>query len=415
MRLISVNQPCHAEIISLILTVAHRKRNLKLVYLFRSDWMFLTDFQAGCNRKERIWMKSAPKTYQDGIFLVVEERSCPIYSAGDELKVEGFSLSVSDYKPGCLQLSNDLSEIVTSTEGFSNIPTIGRKKSRFNCGGCQGQISFEYKKEKDFATVQMKLLKETEERKKKKHLEKFFSVLRRLKIFDSLDDESLSELTVLLELKTIPIGKTVIRKDEPARHLYIILSGEVEVKEESGARLGVLTGGDIFGEMNLLSGDPVRNSVHTLANTQLALLGIKNFKHILKNFPILQLFMFKLFVDRAQAITLQSGNITSGMTGELSEIGVVDLLQLINSSMKTGVVEFSLDQGKAMVFFNEGEIIYTRFLKLRNKDALYALMSQRQGLFSYSKGIPEELCDLPPIGGFMGLMMEGVQNIDENE
>jgi CRP-like cAMP-binding protein len=360
-------------------------------------------------------MKSAPKTYQDGIFLVVEERSCPIYSAGDELKVEGFSLSVSDYKPGCLQLSNDLSEIVTSTEGFSNIPTIGRKKSRFNCGGCQGQISFEYKKEKDFATVQMKLLKETEERKKKKHLKKFFSVLRRLKIFDSLDDESLSELTVLLELKTIPIGKTVIGKDEPARHLYIILSGEVEIKEGGGARLGILTGDDIFGEMNLLSGEPVRNSVHTLANTQLALLSTKNFKHILKNFPILQLFMFKLFVDRAQAITLQSGNITSGMTGELSEIGVVDLLQLINSSMKTGVVEFSLGQGKAMVFFNEGEIIYTRFLKLRNKDALYALMGQKQGLFSYSKGIPEELCNLPPIGGFMGLMMEGVQNIDENE
>ncbi len=415
MRLISAIQSCNTEITPKILTVAHRNRNLKIVYPFRRNWRFLEDFRAGDNRKERIWMKSAPKTYRNGIFLIVEERSCPIYRAGDELKVEDFSLSVSDYKPGCLQLSNDLSEIVTSTEGFSNIPTMGRKKSRFNCGGCQGQISFEYKKEKDFATVQMKLLKETEERKKKKHLAKFFSVLRSLKIFDSLDDESLSELTVLLELKTIPIGKTVIGKDEPARHLYIILSGEVEVKEHGAGRLGVLTGGDIFGEMNLLSGDPVRNSVHTLTNTQLALLSTKNFKHILKNLPILQLFMFKLFIDRAQAITLQSGNITSGMTGELSEIGVVDLLQLINSSMKTGVVEFSLDQGKAMVFFNEGEIIYTRFLKLRNKDALYALMSQKQGLFSYSKGIPEELCNLPPIGGFMGLMMEGVQNIDESD
>ena len=123
--------------------------------------------------------------------------------------------------------------------------------------------------------------------------------------------------------------------------------------------------------------------------------------------------MFKLFIDKAQAMTLQSGNITSGMTGELSEIGVVDLLQLINSSLKTGVVEFSLKQGRAMVFFNEGDIIYVRFLKLRNKEALYELIRQREGLFSYSKGIPEELCKLPPIGGFMGLMMEGVQNIDE--
>lgn len=360
-------------------------------------------------------MKSAPKPYRDGIFLVTTEQSCPLYSVGDELKVEAFSLTVSDFKPGCLQLSNDLSEIVTAKEGFSTITAISRKKTRFNCGGCTGEISFEYKKEKDFATVQMKLLKETEERRKKKHLEKFFGVLRQLQIFDSLDDESLGDLTVLLELTTIPMGKTIIRIDENARHLYIILSGEVEVKEEDGTRVATLKGGDIFGEMNLLSGEPVRKSVHTIANTQLALLSTKNFQHILKKFPILQLFLFKLFIDKAQAMTLQSGNITSGMTGELSEIGVVDLLQLINSSLKTGVVEFSLKQGRAMVFFNEGDIIYVRFLKLRNKDALYELIRQREGLFSYSKGIPEELCKLPPIGGFMGLMMEGLQNIDESD
>ena len=84
-------------------------------------------------------MKSAPKPYRDGIFLVTTEQSCPLYSVGDELKVEAFSLSVSDFKPGCLQLSNDLSEIVTAKEGFSTITAISRKKTRFNCGGCTGE------------------------------------------------------------------------------------------------------------------------------------------------------------------------------------------------------------------------------------------------------------------------------------
>jgi len=359
-------------------------------------------------------MKQDQISSRDGIFLVTEEQSCPIYSVGDELKVEAFSLTVSDFKPGCLQLSNDLTEIVTTKEGFSSLPSLGRKKTRFQCGGCGGQITFEFKKDKDFATVQMKLLKETEERRKKKHLKQFFGVLRNLQIFDSLDDESLGELTVLLELTTVAMGKTVVGKDESSRNLYIILSGEVEEHDDDGSRLALLKTGDIFGEMSLLSGEPVSKSVHSVANTQLALLGMKNFKLILKKFSVLQLFLFKLFIDKAQAITLQSGNITSGMTGELSEIGVVDLLQLINSSMKTGVVEFYLEQGRAMVFFNEGEIIYARFLKLRNKEALYSLLCQKAGRFSYSKGIPEELASLPPIGGFMGLMMEGVQSLDES-
>lgn len=359
-------------------------------------------------------MKSEQILCRDGIFLITEENSCPIYSVGDELKVETFSLTVSDYKPGCLQLSSDLTEIVTAKEGFSTIPSLSRKKTRFQCGGCGGQITFEYKKDKDFATLQMKLLKETEERRKKKHLKQFFGVLRNLQIFDPLDDESLGDLTVLLELTTIAMGKTIIGKDEAARNLYIILSGEAEVREDDGSPLALLKGGDIFGEMSLLSGEPVAKSVHSIANSQLALLSTKNFKLILKKFSVLQLFLFKLFIDKAQAITLQSGNITSGMTGELSEIGVVDLLQLINSSMKTGVIEFFLEQGRAMVFFNEGEIIYARFLKLRNKEALYKLLSQKVGRFTYSKGIPEEISSLPPIGGFMGLMMEGVQNLDES-
>lgn len=358
-------------------------------------------------------MKSQPKPYRDGIFLVTEEQSCPIYSIGDELKIEDFCLSVSDFKPGCLQLSRELHEIVTAKDGLTTIPGISRKKSRYTCGGCQGEIFFEYKKEKDFATLQMKMLKETEERRKKKHLQQFFGVLRKLQIFDALDDDSLSELTVLLELTTITIGKVIIKKDEHSRHLHIVLSGEIEIRDDDGTRIALLTDGDIFGEMSLLSGEPESLAIHTVTNSRLALLSTKNFRQILKRFPVLQLFLFKLFIDQAQSRTLQSGNITSGMTGELSEIGVIDLLQLINSSQKTGVVEFFLDAGRAMVFFNEGEIIYARFLKLRNKDALFKLLGQKKGRFSYSKSIPQELINIPPIGGFMGLMMEGLQDIDE--
>ena len=101
------------------------------------------------------------------------------------------------------------------------------------------------------------------------------------------------------------------------------------------------------------------------------------------------------------------------MTGELSEIHAVDLFQLINSSRKSGRIDLSLKEGKAMIFFKEGEFIYARFLKFRQKDAVYALMSAKHGRFSYTRGIPKELEKAPPIGGFMAIMMEGVQRIDE--
>jgi len=127
------------------------------------------------------------------------------------------------------------------------------------------------------------------------------------------------------------------------------------------------------------------------------------------------MFLFKLLVDRAQAMTFKSGNIASGMTGELSEIATVDLFQLINAARKTGTIDITPDKGRGMVFFREGEIVYAGYQKLRNKEAVYAIMRLKSGHFSYIKGIPDLLNTAPPLGDFMGLMMEGVQNIDENQ
>ena len=67
-----------------------------------------------------------------------------------------------------------------------------------------------------------------------------------------------------------------------------------------------------------------------------------------------------------------------------------------------------------MIFFKEGEIVYARFQKHRQKEAVYALLGAKNGHFSYTRGIPKELDKSPPIGGgFMVLMMEGMQRIDE--
>jgi CRP/FNR family transcriptional regulator, cyclic AMP receptor protein len=360
-------------------------------------------------------MKTPVNKFHDAVFLIIGERSCPFYSVGEELKVENFSLSVSSYKPGCLHLAQKIAKIVTTKDSISGFPKNDSQKPHFDCGGCEGLIHFEYKKEKEFATLQMKLLKETEARRRRKRLSQYFGELRKLKIFRPLDDHSLSDLTLLLEFKTILVDKVIIKKGAPGINLYIILKGLVAVIGDDGSTLGEIGTGEIFGEMSLLTGEPVTHSIHTLGVTHVAMLSVKNFRDVLKKHPILQLFLLKILVDRAQTMTLRSGNITSGMTGELAEVNVVDLFQLINSSQKTGMIELTLKNGKAVVVFKEGEIIYARFLKLRHKDAVYALMGAKNGRFSYTRGIPKELEKIPTIGGFMAIMMEGVQRIDERQ
>jgi len=354
-------------------------------------------------------LKKPADKYRDAAFIIIEEHSCPIYSVGEELKVQNFNLVTASYKPSCLHLAQKIADIVTIKDTISGLPKIGGPKSQFDCGGCEGMIHFEYKKDKDFATVQMKMLQEANDRRRRKLVEQHFGELRKLDIFKPLNDHSLVDLTLLLEFKTIPKDKRVVKKGAPGNHLYIIMKGLAAVIGDGGSKVAEIKAGEIFGEMSLLSGEPVSKSIHTVEDTQVAMLSVKNFRDVLTRYQILQLFLLKMLVDRAQTVALRSGNITSGMTGKLSEINAADLFNLVNSARKTGAIHLSLKEGKAVLFFRDGEIIYARFQKHRQKEAVYALLGAQNGHFSYARGIPKELENSPPIGDFVVLMMEGMQ------
>lgn len=353
--------------------------------------------------------------FKNAIFVVTEERTCPMYNVGEEFKVADMGLTVPEAKPACLKMVQVVIKATTDQQSFERFTQQGIRKSKFDCGGCTGLIRFEFKKKKGFATLQMKLLAAAEQREKMKHMDQFFDLIRCLDVFESLDDDSLRDLSALLHLKEYGDNKIVLKKGDPGTNLYIILEGKVAVVADDGQTLSDMGVGEIFGEMSLLSGEPVTTSIHTRAKTRLATLSSKDFKHILNKYPVLQVFFYRMLVDRAQANTMHAGTISSGMSGELAEINTVDLFQLINSSQKTGQVELNLEDGKAHVLFNEGELIQARYNTLAGKDAVFALLAKRTGRFTYTSGISEEAEKLDVLGGFMGLIMEGMRRLDEQE
>ena len=226
----------------------------------------------------------------NAVFIVTGEKSCPYYEIGDELKVESSTLSISSFKPVCLHLADAIKTIVTSTDSVSKFSSLGSQQLRlnaqqphFDCGGCTGLIQYMFKQDKAYSTLQMKLLVESEEVRKRQHLAKYYNLVRPLKIFDSLENGALKDLINFLEFKTVLPQKILLEKGNPGTHLYIIISGEVDVVEDSGQKSSKMYSGEIFGEVSLLSGEPHSNSIQTIIVSQVALLSIKNFRQILKN------------------------------------------------------------------------------------------------------------------------------------
>jgi CRP-like cAMP-binding protein len=351
--------------------------------------------------------------FRNAIFIVTEELSCPIYNVGEEFMVRDKALTVDSGKPLCLLMIQELIKVQGGTVPFERFTQQGVQRAKFECGGCSGLIRFEYKKEKEFATLQMKLLAVAEKRAKMQHIGDFYSLLREMEIFEPLSDNDLLDLTEMLKFKKYGENKVIINKGDRGSHLFIVLSGAVAAVRDGDEVLGEMGKGEIFGEMSLLSGEPIMTSVFTRSAVTVATLSAKDFKHVLNKYPILQVFFYRLLVNRAQINTLRSGNISSGMTGELAEVNAVELFQLINSSGKTGKIDLLFVTGRASVLFYEGEIIRATFGRMDDKEALFAILAKSQGTFTYTSGLSEQDKELPVIGGFMGLIMEGLRRIDE--
>lgn len=351
--------------------------------------------------------------FRDAIFVVCEEYGCPLYNVGEEFIVSGAGMTIPPAKPVCMTMMQELINVTTGEKSVERFSSTGEHKNRFYCGGCKGDLFFELKRRKTFSTVQMQLLAAAEQRQKVQHVEQFYDLLKSLDIFTSLDDDNLLELAATLELKECAPQDMILQKGEPGAHLCIILEGNVIVQGDTGHTVSEMGVGEVFGEMSLLSGGSITNSVYSLGKSKLALLSSKNFRLMLSKHQVLQGFFYRLLVERAQTNVSCVGAISSGMQGRLEDIQPIELFQLLNSGRKTGQVNLVLADGNGQVLFNQGDLVQASFNDLEGKEAFFHLLKYGQGDFSFVSGLPQKSKNLPSLGGFMALVMEGLQMVDE--
>jgi len=352
--------------------------------------------------------------FRNGVFIITEESHCPLYNVGEELDVSEGHLTLPMGKSVCLTLTDGLIDIVSDDGSYERYSQSGVEKTKFECGGCTGIIRFEYKKEKGFSTLQMKLLAATDRREKIKGASQFAGLLRSIEIFSVLSDEDLLDLATLLELSEYPWQFPITQKGDPGDRLFIIVSGKAEVIDDYGVTLAELGQGEVFGEMSLLSGERVTTTIMAAEPCQIAVMNQKNFRHILIRFPALQVFFYKLLVSRITKMNRQRAEeLASGMVGQLSDISPVELCQMINANQKTGTLSIEFDEKRAVIVFNEGELVRAELDLFEGRDAFYEVLSLEDGRFNFIQGLDRDEKKLEVIGGFMAMLMEGMRRLDD--
>ncbi len=98
--------------------------------------------------------------------------------------------------------------------------------------------------------------------------------------------------------------------------------------------------------------------------------------------------------------------------GQLSDMGVVDLIQTIEVSRKTGVIHFRADEKRqATMFFKDGQVIDAEAGHLQGEDAVYRLLTWSEGEFEalFRPVRRRAVISMPS----QTLLMEGMRRLDE--
>jgi len=356
--------------------------------------------------------------FTEAIFKVVDVFGCPYYEKGDEFKITGNALLLEHNKGSkfiatviidmplkrreCRTLIAALTNTLVEHERVDRIP-----EHVISCGACHGEIRLEHKKGAAIALVE-------DIKQHGSDVATIASVLSNFSIFKTLGQSSLQDFVSLLRLRKFAPGEAIISKGELGRNFYVILSGVVNVVDDDGISITKLRNGEVFGEMSLISGDPVGATIKVVEPTTVLFIKGQDFLKVLNRFPSLQMYFAKLLSRRlAKSNVMISKEFSSGMTGTLLQMPPVELFQTLNYNQKTGTLKLNLSRGPAIVLFRGGTLVQARYGRSNGKQAFFNILGETQGRFQFVPGLSEREMAMPELGMFMELLMEGLRKLDE--
>jgi len=340
-------------------------------------------------------------------------KECPCFQAEDQFDCSGNAVVVSADTHFCMDFAESL------IFGLSNIAKSKAVAMEFKCvsggSGCKGQVSYRIEKIAEQLT-------DGNEGRQDHNTDAVTRLLLTLPMFKSFDQRSIDRLLSYFQFehihdlgfKSFRKGDTIIQKGQPGTHLYIIVAGRVEIVDEDDNTITYLSSGEVFGEMSLISGHPVSATVKVDIPTTVFRLDSKDFNRVMPKFPELHTYFARLLTQRlARSNRERAQDLSSGMSGKLSEMPPDELLQTLNITQKKGVVEFSLADGPAKIFFDDGEMIYAEYGKLSGVEAVAKIIQNQTGKFNFTPKLPPEALGMKALGNFMGILMNSLREMDE--
>ena len=320
-------------------------------------------------------------------FRVCETRQCPIYKFGDTFTVSGIAVFMDNdrgssfinttviqsnqQRKNCKILNGDLTKIIIEYERADQIPDC-----LVTCSGCTGSIRLEHSRKL--------ILDEDEMEESEDNIAGIIQTLSNFPFFRNIDPKNLNDIVKFSKLQKFVKNDIIIRKGDPGTSFYIVVSGKVDVLNETGITISTLSRGDVFGEMSLICEENVGATIQAAETTEVLNINHKHFKTILDKYPSLQLYFTRLLANRlSKSNQIRSEDYASGMIGKLEEIPPEALFQTLNVNGKTGILTITqLTKGTARFSMRQGALIKASYDGKTGESAFYEVLREKKAVLN---------------------------------
>jgi CheY-like chemotaxis protein len=104
-------------------------------------------------------------------------------------------------------------------------------------------------------------------------------------------------------------------------------------------------------------------------------------------------------------------NLENELTGNLEQMPLSDLMQLLAMNRRSGVVAITTLQGAGELRISEGEVVDAMFRRVEGEKAIYRLLGEREGRFTFTAGEVRQVRRITR--STSALLMEAMRQVDE--
>lgn len=165
---------------------------------------------------------------------------------------------------------------------------------------------------------------------KRFRLPTFDELCRGTPFYDALDEKTRHALSTIVQEMVVAEGEPIFEEGDEGNGMFIIARGAARVVkrfDEEDVVLTVLGGGDIFGEMALLTGEPRTASVYAATPLTMGRVGRADFDRLMRTRPALREQVWAAFAERELDTFARSHP-------GLSELSAEERAELIRSAEK---------------------------------------------------------------------------------